>query len=116
MSRCQQRFPILIRATPYVSDGFMYLLLPVKSLMLNSEESWATGYFPQSCSSDAWRGSYTLPILGIPTLDGDWVLVHHSRLPAWPRSTTAPAMTPTLGPTRSCLWIVTALLFGVLPD
>ena len=38
---------------------------------------------------------------------GHWVLVHHSRLPA---------MTPTLGPTRSCLWMVTASTCGVLPD
>ena len=45
--------------------------------------------------------------------EGDWVLVHHSRLPAWP---SPAAMTPTLDPTRSCLWMVTASQCGVLPD
>ena len=33
--------------------------------------------------------------------EGDCVLVHHSRLPAWPRSATDD---PYFGPTRSRLW------------
>ena len=38
-------------------------LPPVISLMMST----ATGYSPMSCSWDPWRGSYTLPILRIPT-------------------------------------------------
>ena len=44
--------------------------------------------------------------------EGDWVLVHHSRLPAWP---ALPAMTPTSGPTRFYLWMDTVSQCGVLP-
>ena len=42
-------------------------LLPVISLMMNSQESSATGSSPMSCSGDTRRGSYTLPISRIPT-------------------------------------------------
>ena len=45
--------------------------------------------------------------------EGDWVLVHHSRLPAWPHCTSD---NPYFGPTRSCLWMVIASLCGVLRD
>ena len=45
--------------------------------------------------------------------EGDWVLVHHSRLPP---GHAPPAMTPTLGPTRSCLWMVTTSPCVALPD
>ena len=43
----------------------------------------------------------------------EWVLVHHSWLTAWPRSTTND---PYFRPTRSCLWMATASLCGVVPN
>ena len=64
MSRCQRGSPILIRVTPHVSDRFVFSkenvrtwcktertkdwgrLLPVISLMMNSQESSATGDTP----------------------------------------------------------------------
>ena len=46
--------------------------------------------------------------------EGDWVLVHHSRLPAWPRSTSDdPPFSD--GPTRFYLWMDTVSQCGVLP-
>ena len=38
--------------------------------------------------------------------EGDWVLVHHNRLPA---GHALPAMTPTSGPTRFSQWMDTVL-------
>ena len=104
-------------------------LLPVISLMMNSQESWTTGYLPHELfmGRPAWflhapypEDSYS--IVGkwvkeqqdkghkakamlqrvrerqwnkknkhrVPAScqEGDWVLVHHSQLPAWPRSTS----------------------------
>ena len=43
-------------------------LLPVISLMMNSQESSATSYSPHELCRDARLGSYTLPFLRIPTL------------------------------------------------
>ena len=104
-------------------------LLPVISLMVNSQESSATGYTPHELfmGRPAWflhalypEDSYSTVVKWVKeqqdTVDkakamlqrvrerqwnkknkhrvpasyqeGDWVLVHHSRLPAWPRSTS----------------------------
>ena len=104
-------------------------LLPVISLMMNSQESSATGYSPHELflGRPAWflHAPYpedTHSSVGewvqeqqakvdkakamlqrvrerqwnkenkhrVPATyqEGDWVLVHHSRLPAWPRSTS----------------------------
>ena len=136
-------------------------LLPVISLMVNSQESSATGYSPHELflgrlawllhapypgdthsSVGEWvqaqqakvdkakamlqrvseRQWYKKKKPRVPATyqEGDWVLVHHSRLPAWPRSTsddpyTAPykilsvdghriivLFSPRLGGTRVC--------------
>ena len=104
-------------------------LLPVISLMMNSQESSATGSRPHKLfmGRPAWFPNAPYPgdsyfIVGkwvkeqqgkvnkakamlqrvwerqwnkknkhrVPASyqEGDWVLVHHSRLPAWPRSTS----------------------------
>ena len=104
-------------------------LLPVISLMMNSQESSATGYSPHELflGRPAWflhapypedthssvgesvqeqqakvdKAKAMLQRVGerqwnkknkhrVPATyqEGDWVLVHHSRLPAWPRSTS----------------------------
>ena len=103
-------------------------LLPVLSLMRNSQESWTTGYTPHELfmGRSAWFLHAPYPQDSYSTVgkwvkeqqdkvdkakamlqtvrerqwnkknkhrvlasyqEGDWVLVHHSRLPAWPRST-----------------------------
>ena len=58
-------------------------LLPVISLMMNSQESSATGYWPMSYSWDARRGSYMLPIQRIPILL--WVTGSRSNKRRWTR-------------------------------
>ena len=104
-------------------------LLPVISLMMNSQESSATGYTPheQFIGRPAWFLNAPYPEDSYSTVgkwvqeqqdkvdkaramvqrvrerqwnkknkhkvaasyqEGDWVLMHHSRLPAWPRSTS----------------------------
>ena len=104
-------------------------LLPVISLMMNSQESSATGYSPHELLMGRWAWSLHAPCPGdsyctvgkwveeqhdkvdkakampqrvrerqwnkknkhrVPASyqEGDWVLVHHSRLPAWPRSSS----------------------------
>ena len=104
-------------------------LLPVISLMMNSQESSATGYTPHELfmGRPAWFLHAPYPEDSFYTVDkwvkeqldkvhkakamlqrvrgrqwnkknkhrvpatyqeGDWVLVHHSQLPAWPRSTS----------------------------
>ena len=104
-------------------------LLPVISLMMNSQETSATGYTPHELfmGRPAWflhapypENSYSTvgkwvkeqrdkvdkakamlqrlrerkwnkknkPRVPTSYQEGDWVLVHHSRLPAWPRSTS----------------------------
>ena len=104
-------------------------LPPVIPLMMNSQESWATGYSPhelfmgrparflhapypedsystvgkwvkeqqdkvdkakamlQRVRERHWneKNKHRVPA---SYQEGDWVLVHHSRLPAWPRSTS----------------------------
>ena len=103
-------------------------LLPVISLMINSQESLATGYTPRELfmGRPTWFLHAPYPEDSYSTVgtwvneqqdkvdkakampqrvrerqwkkknkhrvpasyqEGDWVLVHHSRLPAWPRST-----------------------------
>ena len=103
-------------------------LLPVISLMMNSQESSATGYSPHELflGRPAWLLHAPYPEDSYSTVgqrvkeqqekvdkakamlqrvrerqwnkknkhrvpasyqEGDWVLVHHSRLSAWPRST-----------------------------
>ena len=129
-------------------------LLPVTSLMMNSQESSAIGYsqhelfmgrptwflhapYPEDSYSTVgkwvkeqqdkvykaratlqrvmkrqWnkKNKHRVPV---SYQEGDWVLVHHSRLPAWPRSISDD---PYFGPTRSYLWMVTVSPCGVLPD
>ena len=114
-------------------------LLPVISLMMNSQESSATGYTPHElfmgrpawflhapypeeshCTVGKWvmeqhnqvdkakamlqrvrkrqwnkRNKHRVPA---SYQEGDWVLVNHSRLPAWPRSTSDD---PYFGPYKS---------------
>ena len=111
-------------------------LLPVISLMMNPQESSATGYSPNElfmgrpvwflhapypedsyCTVGKWVkehqdkvGKAKAMLQGVrerqsnkknkhwvpaPYQEGDWVLVHHSQLPAWPRSAS---VDPYLGP------------------
>ena len=108
-------------------------LLPIISLMMHSQESWATGFLPQElfmgrpawflhapCPEDSYatcvkeqqdkvdKAKAMLQRVGerrrnkenkcrVPAFhqEGDWLLVHHSRLPAWPRSTSGD---PYFGP------------------
>ena len=97
-------------------------LLPVISLMMNSQESSATGYSPHELfmGRPAWFLHAPYPEDSYSTVgkwvkeqqekvhkwggrkwnkknkhrmpssfqEGDWLLVHHSRLPTWPRSTS----------------------------
>ena len=127
-------------------------LLPVISLMMNSQESSATGYTPHElfmgrpawflhapypqdsyCAVGKWVKEQQDKVdkakamlqgvrerqwnkknkRRVPSTyqEGDWVLVHHSQLLAWPRSTSD---APTLGPTGSYLWMLTVSLCGCL--
>ena len=129
-------------------------LLPVISLMINSQGTSAAGYSPHELFMGrlAWflhtpcrKHSYST--MGkwvkeqqdrvdkakamlqrvrerpwkkknkyrVPTSyqEGDQVLVHHS---GYPPCLAPPATTPTLGPTRCCLWMVGASQCGVLPS
>ena len=147
MSRCLRGFPTLTRATLHCERQIRVLkenvriwcktertrdwvrLLPVISLIMNSQESSATGYSPHELflGRPAWflHAPYpedTHSSVGewvqeqqakvdkakamlqrvrerqwnkknkhrVPATyqEGDWVLVHHSRLPAWLRSTS----------------------------
>ena len=129
-------------------------LFPVVSLIMNSQESSATGYTPHELfmGRPAWFLHAPYPEDSYSTVgkwmkeqqdkvdkakamlqrvrerqwnkknkhrvpasyqEGDWVLVHHSR---YPPGDARAAMTPTLGPTRSYLWMVTVSPCGVLPN
>ena len=129
-------------------------LLPVTYLMMNSQDSSATGYSPHELflGRPAWflhvpypedtnssvsnwvkrqqakvdkakamlqrvrecqwnkKNKHQVPAI---YQGGDWVLVHHNRLPP---GHAQPAMTPTSGPTRFYLWMDTVSQCGVLPD